>query len=82
MVNKKIILLIGLILISSSVFAFTYTIYNPQTQETIMTCETNKPGGYLFFKPEYRPQPINGLKPIVNLSLITGTPLNKMKCDN
>ena len=77
--NIKIIALISLIFLCGSVFAYTYTVRDSQTLETILTCESNNKGGYLFFKPEYRPQPINGLKPIVNISLITGS--KELRCE-
>ena len=75
-----IILIICLVLLSSTVFAINYRLTN-NFQNTITSCESDYVGGYSYFKQDFIPKPINGLKEKVNVALITGVNYKDLRCD-
>lgn len=86
---KKIVL-IGLILITFfSIVSAQYFAYNDcliiDTEQNAVVYPTfvdlSNRGVYEYFIPSARPQPIIGFKPDVQISLVTGTPLNDLRCN-
>lgn len=89
----KKLFFVGLILLLAStiVLSAPFLVYkdcvvidvgNQKILEPVEHDLTQPPGFYKYFKPEFRPKPIPGLKPEINLSIMTGLPLDTWECDD
>ncbi len=89
MLNKKILLLIGLILLTTT-FAFSQYIqlddclvYDNQTNHLIQPkiINLNNRGVYEYFKPIARPTNYYFYKPSVQISQHTGINIKELRCE-
>ena len=88
--RMKRLILLGIILLCFISFNFsTYYVFNDcivydyENNDIISPTfvDLDKQGVYEYFKPEFRPKPIIGLKLDVIVSYMNGIPLDSLRCN-